>query len=143
MIMGHFHPESKTMYPPPSTPVYVWVGLVRHFGIVSDRWWNGEPMVISHSFRRGGTFEEPWSVFHGGRQVYVASERSSLEPWIVLARARSWIGQRAWSLFLNCEHHVRHALGRESSSPQLRGALSVLAGVALVAVGNSGGRRGK
>lgn len=129
------------MYPTPSTPVYVWVGLVRHLGIVSDRWWNGEPLVISHSLRRGGTFEEPWSVFHGGRPVHVAGEKSNLAPWVVLARARSWIGQKSWSLFLNCEHHVRHALGLEPASPQLRGALSILAGVALLAAVSSGDRR--
>ena len=126
------------MYPAPGTPVLVWVGPIRHVGVVSDRWWGKAPMVISHSRRRGGTFEEPWAAFAGSATVYPARLGSRLPTWAILARARSWIGARNWNLMQNCEHHVRYALGLEAKSPQLRGAIVALGALLAIVLAGRG-----
>ncbi len=121
-------------YPPPGTVISVLVGLVRHFGIVTDIWQAHKPMVISSSWRRGGTHEEPWDVFTGGRVPKVEPLMGRFHPLEVIERARAMSG-RPWGVFSNCEHFVRRALGLKVESPQLRAvgtAAIVIAGIVLI-----------
>ena len=114
----------------PGMIVRVPAGLFHHVGIVSDRWSDGKPMIISNSRRRGGVAEEPWTVALGTGRVTVLGHQSHLEPYEVVERARARIGQ-PWDLFnFNCEHLVAYACGREEASAQLRVAV-LLAGVVL------------
>lgn len=116
-------------YPPAGTPVYVPVawGVFKHFGIVSDRWCDGAPMVISRSRRVGRAVEESWETFRDGRQVFSADLRTALPAWQVIARARIRLGSE-WDLWTaNCEHLVREALGLSVSSAQLWGTAGAVA----------------
>ncbi|MFA6309973.1 MAG: lecithin retinol acyltransferase family protein [Sterolibacterium sp.] len=119
----------------PGYTIGVQVGPITHVGIVSDKYVNGVPMVISNSRRTGGVAEEPLNIFQGGYAlVDVAQATASMPVWQVLLRARSMIGSR-WNLFSwNCEHFVNWAYGFEAKSRQLDQA-SAFAGVALLLVG--------
>lgn len=117
--------------PTAGSAVLVKVGPLDHYGVVSDQWHDGMPMVISHSRRRGTTAEEPWGVFTQGGQVYSAGLTSRFPAHEVVRRARSWAGRAYSVLFSNCEHHVRYALGRTVESPQLRAALATIVAVVL------------
>lgn len=119
------------IYPTAGSVVLAKVGPFDHYGVVSDRWHDGMPMVISHSRRRGTTAEEPWGVFTQGGQAYPAGLTSRLSPQDVVRRARSWTGRPYSALFLNCDHHVRHALGRTVESPQLRATVITVAVLVL------------
>jgi hypothetical protein len=59
-------------WPVPGTIVYVWFfGVFKHKGIVSDRWWNGKPMVIASAQDSSGVAEVSWDAFTGGKQYFV------------------------------------------------------------------------
>lgn len=103
------------------------LGIYRHVGIVSDRWCNGKPMVISNSDRAGGVREEPWNVFAAGRAVTVEASQHDTSGHVIIARARSRIGTRYNLLTWNCEHLVQFAQGINSSSPQVVATLVVAA----------------
>ncbi len=116
-------------WPQPGSVVSVPVFLFyRHKGIVSDRWYNGRPMIISTSARSGGVREEPWEVFAQGSVVSGEDYPGSLPAWEVLHRARSSIGS-TYALFTrNCEQFVLYAHGLEPRSPQV----SITIGAALL-----------
>lgn len=108
------------LFPAPGTAIGVSFGLYRHVGIVSDKYEDGVPMVISASKRRGLTAEESWEDFTGGRAVMNLSLRTFFATPEILERARASLG-RPWRLFTwNCEHMVRHAYGLSHESPQVR-----------------------
>lgn len=108
-----------------SIPVLV---FWNHKGIVSDRWHNSKPMVISNSARRGGVQEEPWDDFACGCRVSVEGYPSNLQSFMVLARAREFMGTAYDLVKWNCELLVAHAHGLKVQSPQL----AITAIIALV-----------
>ena len=117
---------------PPGTVVSVPVfKLFRHKGIVSDRFINGCPMVISNSARAGGVAEEPWEVFAAGQAATVEEYPSTLPGYVILQRARQHIGTKYQLFDWNCEHLVSHAHGKRPESPQVAAAIivAVLVGV--------------
>lgn len=118
-------------YPAPgsivSTPAYL---IFRHKGIVSARWRDGKPMIISNSARRGGVVEETWDEFAQGQPVMVEKTPTAREAWHVLARASNLIGSRYDLLRWNCESFVTHCYGLIPNSPQL--AFVALCGIAVV-----------
>lgn len=99
------------------------LGVFRHKGIVSDRFCNGEPMVISNSPTAGGVTEEPWEAFAAGNQVTVEAYPSNLPPHIVIQRARARIGSRYQLFNWNCEHLVTYAHGLQPATPQVTAVL--------------------
>jgi hypothetical protein len=118
----------------PGTVVYVWFGIFRHKGIVTNRWWNGYPMVIANSWTTNGVAEIPWSDFAGTEMVFVEGYPSNLRPHQVLENARSMIGHRYDAVQSNCEHFVCLCHGLEPYSPQLAGVVIAAAVVAALAV---------
>jgi len=128
------NPDVSKPWPRPGTVVSVAILLVyRHKGVVSDRWHNGQPMVISSSARSGGVREEPWGVFAHGREINSEGYPGKLPTWEVLQRARSLIGS-AYGLFnRNCEHFVSHVHGLEPKSPQVAITLGIALLVSLFA----------
>jgi hypothetical protein len=107
----------------------------RHRGIVSDRWHQGNPMIISNSARAGGVAEESWDEFAAGHEVSIDESPSVLNPWEVVARARSRVGSKYRVLDWNCEHFVSFAQGFEPHSPQMAlvvclGAIVIFAAIA-------------
>ena len=116
------------LWPVPGTVVSVPIFAVyRHKGIVSSRWYNGKPMVISNSSRFGGVAEEPWDVFEQGRTVAIEQSPSAMPLHQVVSRAQSLIGTK-YNLFnWNCEHLVTHAYGLRPHSLQIAITLVITA----------------
>jgi hypothetical protein len=125
-------------WPPPGSIVSVPLLVVfRHRGVVSDRWYQGKPMVISNSGRTGGTAEESWDVFSGGQAVTPEGYPSTLPRYEVFHRARSCVGRAYNPLVWNCDHLTRYAHGMELQSPQVAAILLV----SLLAISVTAARR--
>jgi hypothetical protein len=105
--------------------------IYRHKGIVSDRWHNGKPMIISNSARAGRVCEEPWDVFAEGHAVAGDGYPGGLPNYEVIGRARLLIGTQYDLFNWNCEHFVTKAHGLKPQSPQV----AVTAAVAALCVG--------
>ncbi len=109
------------------TVIFVTIGLIKHYGIISGINELGEILVISNSKARRCVTEEPLGEFSLGRQTIVDGYPSNCDPRDVVARARSQLGIK-YDLFSdNCEHFVRWAHRLKPESPQLQ-LFSVLAG---------------
>jgi hypothetical protein len=122
------------VWPRPGDVVYVWfLAVFRHKGIVSDRYWNGKPMIIANSWTSGGVAEIPWDDFAGGQLVFLERAPRDLHPFVVLYNARSMMGQRYDVALSNCEHFVYTCYGLPPRSPQLATA-AVLAVAAAVMI---------
>ncbi len=124
-------------WPAPGTVVSIPIFLVyRHKGIVSDRWYNGKPMVISNSGRFGGVAEEPWDVFAQGRSVTAERLSGTMPLHEVVSRAQSLVGTKYDLYDWNCEHLVTYAYGLIPHSSQVVTTLAITAICgALAAVG--------
>lgn len=110
---------SQRLWPRPGTIIYVWfLGLLQHKGIVSNRRWNGKPMVIASAQESGGVAEIPWDAFTGGRRWFEEGYPSALPPYVVLYNARCLIGQPYSAMTANCEHFVYRCHGQRARSPQ-------------------------
>lgn len=105
-----------------SVPIFV---IYRHKGIVSDRWYNGKPMIISNSGRFGGVAEEPWDVFAQGRPVTAERFSGTTPLHQVVSRARSLIGTQYNLYDWNCEHLVTYAYGLKPHSQQVTTTLAI------------------
>ena len=99
---------------------------IEHYGIST-----GYGTVISASLRTGVVLEESIEIFSGGYSIINKGYPSDLIPSVVLAKARSAIGDK-WTLFTdNCQHFATWC-HENKHSPQLRWALGGI--LALVAV---------
>jgi len=119
--------------------------LVRHVGLVSDRWAHGAPMVIHRSKARQLAVEEPWEAFANGPVYLERHPPAGLRPSLVLARARAMIGSEWRMLTQNCEHFVALARGEQVRSGQVRShaaAAVVALGAGFAAVHALAGPRG-
>lgn len=106
--------------------------LYWHIGIVTERWENGEQMVISCSGSQQRVVEERMSVFRQGASIERRQALSNLSGAQVVMRARAKLGQTYNLLAWNCEHFVYYAFGLNPQSPQLdRVILIGLAGIVL------------
>ncbi|HTQ12949.1 MAG TPA: lecithin retinol acyltransferase family protein [Rhizomicrobium sp.] len=122
-------------WPVPGTVIYVWfLGVFRHKGIVSDRFWNGKPMVLANSWTSSGVAEISWDAFAGGREVFSEGYPSALPPWEVLYNAKSMIGEQYDIIFSNCEHFVCKCHNKEPRSAQVVGFVLLALGVAALAL---------
>ena len=115
----------------PGTIVYVQIGPIKHYGVLSDHRANGLQNVISSSKFKNAVVEENIDDFSQGNTVYSGGFPSNLAPQKVLARARSKIGS-AYKLFSdNCEHFVRFVHKQKPESPQLQ--IAVMCSLVLLA----------
>ena len=82
--------------PVPGTVVYHWFhGVFRHKGVVSDRSWDGKPMVFANSWTSNGVAEIPWEEFAGPRKIFVGGYPSGLSSREVVPRAlHDWAALR-------------------------------------------------
>ncbi len=123
---------NPAFWPAPGTIVYtLFLGVFRHKGVVSNRWWNGKPMVIANSLATRGVAEVTWDDFTAGQQGFVEGYPSNLSPLEVLYNARCMIGQPYNVASFNCEHFVAACHGQQPSSPQVV-TVVVLAAVGLL-----------
>lgn len=119
---------------PPGTPVKIGCLAYNHYAIVSDRFTQDKPMLISLSFRTGSVAEEPWDVVVRGRKVAPSRLQSNLTPEEIVQRARIAVGQRGYNLVTrNCEHFVRETLGLSARSRQIETAAG--AGISTLLLG--------
>lgn len=122
-----------TQWPKPgsivSVPAYI---ILRHKGVVSDRWLGGKPMVLSASARVGHGAEEPWDVFSSGQEWKNEGYPGALPPSGVLSRARALLGKPYDPVVWNCDMFVSVCHGLPPFSWQLVLALAIAGlGVAL------------
>jgi len=123
------------IWPAPGTVVYVWfLGIFRHKGIVSNRGWNGKPMVIANSWTSNGVAEIPWDTFAGTQPVFTENAPSNLSALEALYNARRMMGERYDPILSNCEHFVSKCYGLEPRSEQLTGFVIVAAIAAVLAI---------
>jgi hypothetical protein len=111
-------------------------GFYRHFGIATDNYVNGQPMVISNSGAHGRVVEESLEQFQGQGDIKNEGYWGKLPYQEVLARARKKLGSSYSLLDWNCEHFVRLAHGLKPESPQVAFVAVLCVGV-LFAVGLS------
>ena len=106
----------------------------KHFAIVSDRYFNGKPMLISLSNRTGTVCEEAWDKCTQGRKVELAKDQGILPSWQVLIRAKSLLGKIGYRLWdQNCEHFARWTHGLKVESKQVQNY--AVAGLAIGVIG--------
>lgn len=95
-----------------------------HYAVVSDRYYNGKPMLISLSARQGTVCEEDWDYCVGDRKVVLSDVQGGMHPQQVVHRARSQIGVIKYNLLgRNCEHFARWVHELKVESKQVQGAL--------------------
>jgi len=136
MYIYQHSPLFHSPYPIAGTVVSVPIILgLRHHGIVSDRWQDGKPMVISGSNRMGCVVEESWDAFDPSGMSRIEEFCGPITGVSAVIRARAKLGSKYSLVAWNCDHVVHHAVGLEPKSPQL--AISCLiGGVILVALAN-------
>ena len=102
------------------------MGAYDHYAVVSDKYDNGKPMLISLSARQGTVCEEAWDYCAGNRKVVLSSVQGDLHPHQVVERARSKLGEIKYSLLSrNCEHFARWAHDLKVESKQVQEALFI------------------
>jgi len=111
--------------------IETWRVLYWHVGIVSDRWVDGEQVVLSCSGLQKMAVEEAMSKFSQGFPVRRKDIPCTLTAEEILERARSKLGHSYHAFRWNCEHFVYYSLGLEPRSPQL--ALAALTVISLIA----------
>ncbi len=108
----------------------------RHVGVYSH---NGQ--VIHNSKVHFRVVEESLAEFAEGATVTIEARARAGTEWLVVARAREKLGTAYDLLSWNCEHLVEYARTGTPSSPQLKGAVGLLA-LAALAVGVAYDQRG-
>jgi hypothetical protein len=110
----------------PGTVIEVCYPIFKHYAVVSDRYVDGHPTLISLSRRSNTVTEEPWRQATQGRRINISPIHGRLPGHIVVANARACIGaeQLRWNLLTsNCEHFVRLVHGLPVQSDQVRNAV--------------------
>jgi len=103
-----------------------------HYAVVSDRYDNGKPMLISLSARQGTVCEEAWDYCAGNRKVALSPVQGDLHPHQVVQQARSKLGGIKYSLLSrNCEHFARWAHDLKVESKQIQGALFITGAISI------------
>lgn len=137
MLQQQYQRQSISLHP----GMIVWTqayGFFKHKGIVSDRLYDGQPMIISCSGRTGEVREETQEQFSQGNAIFAEGYLGNLPVHQVLYRARQCIGMKYNLFSWNCEHFVRYAYGLEPSSPQLAATIVLAAlGICIVAAARS------
>ena len=106
--------------------VKVLIGAYNHYAVISDKYDNGKPMLISLSARQGTVCEETWDYCVKNRKVVLSSIQGDLQPYQVIERARSKLGKIKYNpLNRNCEHFARWSHGLRVESKQVQGALFI------------------
>ena len=119
-----------------NAPMKGWLGLTRHFAIVTrKRGADGLPIVVANARESGGPAEESWSKFTGGVPHERAYYPSRLPPDQVLYNAYSMFGTRYNLISWNCEHFVNACHGLPVTSRQVTGfaLAAMVGGIALAA----------
>ncbi len=119
-----------------NAPMKGWLGLTRHFGIVTNkRGADGLPVIGANSRASGGPAEEAWSKFTEGQAHERAYYPSALSPELVLYNAYGMFGTRYNLVSWNCEHFVNACHGLRPTSRQVTGfaLAAVMGGIALAA----------
>lgn len=111
--------------------VIVYMGVYEHWALVSDKFSDGKPMLISNSWRNGTVREESWDQVVGNKPYKVHKIQSTKPVEYILSRARSAISRVKYSLtHYNCEHFVREVITGTAKSDQVRKAIGI-SGLAL------------
>jgi hypothetical protein len=99
----------------------------RHYGIYA-----GNGYVIHASKDLGHVACEPLATFLDGEPVWIDSRAKAGFEWVVVQRAKAYMGRPYDLVWFNCEHLASIAQDGEASSPQLQRAVLALAGFGLL-----------
>lgn len=110
----------------PGSVVSVNLGLITHYGIVSEH-----DTVISASRKSGKVVEQVPHKFSEGKPITCVGYLGALSPFEVIKRARDKIGEPYDIFRNNCEHFVTSAHGLKSQSPQVARAVLVVGAIAF------------
>src|ERR1700689_1858042 len=119
-----------------NAPMKGWLGLTRHFAIMTNkRGSDGLPIVIANSRGNGGPAEESWTKFTEGQPHERAYYPSKLPPDLVLYNAYAMFGTRYNLISWNCEHFANACHGLRPTSRQVTGfaPAAVIGGLAIAA----------
>ncbi|WP_075185339.1 lecithin retinol acyltransferase family protein [Teredinibacter haidensis] len=104
------------------------MGVYRHWALVTDRFYNGKPMLISNSMRTGTVREEPWDEVVKGRKYQMFLVKAKSHKHSIFVRARQAIGKVRYSLLsYNCEHFIKHLITGKPTSHQVKVTMTGLA----------------
>jgi hypothetical protein len=121
-----------------NAPMRGWLGLTRHFGIVSSKCGpDGLPIMIANARAHGGPREESWHRFTEGQLHERAYYPSALSPEKVLYNAYGMFGTRYNLVAWNCEHFVNACHGLPATSRQVRVAMAAVMGGLVLAAARS------
>ncbi len=113
--------------------VYIQLGLIKHFGIITSINEFGEVTVISNSKKHMSVIEETLESFSQGHKVLICNHKSKYQAGYLINRARQQLGKK-YSLFNdNCEHFVRWVHHLKPESPQLQ-FFALLAAMSLLTI---------
>ena len=112
--------------------VKVLMGAYNHYAVISDKFDNGKPMLISLSARQGTVCEETWDYCVKNRKVVLSPVQGDLQPHQVIQRARSKLGKIKYNpLSRNCEHFARWSHGLRVESKQVQVALFITGAISI------------
>jgi hypothetical protein len=104
-----------------AAPMKGWLGLTRHFALVTTKQGpDGLPVVVANSRNSGGPAEEQWNKFTEGQPHDRAYYPSALPPEAVLENAYRLFGTRYNLMSWNCEHFVNACHGLPATSKQIK-----------------------
>ena len=106
--------------------VVVQMGLYKHWALVTDKFHEGKPMLISNTMRNGTVREEPWDQVVGANKYKIHFVRTNIPKKFLLERARSAINNVKYNLLdYNCEHFVNDIISGKANSVQVRSVLTI------------------
>lgn len=104
----------------PGALISIDMGAYDHVGLVTNRFIEGMPTIISLSETHNTVVEQSWYEAVENRKVKLYSEQGVIDPSHAITRARAYLGKLRWSFFYNCEHFARAVHGLEVKSIELR-----------------------
>lgn len=136
MFRPRIHPNFLRPGSIVTVPIKSWLGIPRHYGIVTpDHGPDGLPVVATNSLELGGPGEQYWTDFTQDQPYEHAYYPSRLSSEWVLYNAYRMFGTRYHVLSWNCEHYanVSHGLPARSTQVEAGALATLLGGLALVA----------
>ncbi len=116
------------------TVISVPKGFVKHVGIVTGNYHQGQPTIISNTPKYGQVVEHTLEDFCGGKEFKIESiPKSYADGFRAVQKAFSRLGRPYQLTKYNCEHLVTDAFSLKPQSPQLAGwSFALLVGTGLL-----------
>lgn len=105
----------------PGTIISVPKTVIKHVGIVTDKYWDGHPTIIANTPQYGKVVEQTLSEFCEGYDFEVLSVPNNYRLGIQAVYKAYSLLNKSYNLFTyNCEHLISEAYSLKPQSPQLQ-----------------------